>query len=171
MRFSNLLVLLALSLTPTPTLAGAVTQYEPWKMGRPGGYREKVKAPNRWFVRGDSTSSTIPNFAIAMVLHRMAIRAKASNFSHFSIVNFEINNRQFCRGCNYGNQDVYLTAVGVNDPTIPAPCEAKPKWAGNCETLSVSETLTKYGAALGRTLAMQDEEILLLQFSSTAPRK
>jgi hypothetical protein len=149
-------------LLASPVWAGAVTQYEAWKFGKPGGYREKPKGPGRWFVRADSTSSSIPDFALAMALHRAAIRMAAEGFSHFSIVNFEINNRQFCRGCSYGNQDVYLTVVGLADSIGPAKCEAKPSFVKNCETLSVAETLARYGRLLNRTPAQQAEEQALI---------
>jgi hypothetical protein len=144
-----------------PASAGlsAVTKYERWKFGRPGGYSEKLVSPTRWTIKSVSTSSTMSDFALAMALHRAAIRTKASGFSHFAIVKLDITDSQYCSGCSFGNQVAYLTAVVTNDPAANIACKAKPKMAKNCGMHSAEETLSRYGPPLERSPQMQAAEI------------
>jgi hypothetical protein len=160
-------VLLSGLVMPLDAMAGlkAVTAYEPWKLGRPGGYSEKIKSPMRWVVKGTSTSSATGGFALAMTLHRAAIRARATGYTHFYAVKLDITNSQYCAGCSFGNQVVYLTAVPTNDPNAQFACEAKGRMVENCGIHDVSEALSKHGSILGRTAAMQDDEVKMLKDS------
>ena len=151
-----------------PAEARVNNRYARWHLFQPYGYTDKALAANSWHVKGLGYYPP-RGYISAMVFHRAAMLAKASNFTYFKV-------DSYWHSCGSGggthwwwvvgscetedsvrDHESHLTIIGDENPNGSAPCDLANEWTATCR-YSVSDVLKKTAATLGLTGDQETQE-------------
>jgi hypothetical protein len=141
-----------------PAHARVNNRYAPWHLFQPYGYTDKALGPDRWHVKGLGYYPP-RDYIRAMVFHRAAMLAKASNFKYFAVYSYShtcgsgggthwwwvVGSCDLEEGVR--DHEAHLTIVGAENAGASVPCGLRDQWTASCR-YSVLDVLKDTAATL-----------------------
>jgi hypothetical protein len=140
---------------------GVLQGAQPSECG-PGGFRDKRIGSNRWLVRVYTNSyethrRPLTSEAQNIAIYRAAILSKAGGYDYMKVVDFE---NWLTQATTFGESaSAKIVVEGTNSNSDPLICEAKPRFASNCQILRADAVIKELQTMLDRTPNQAIEEV------------